>query len=70
MPGLQGPDNKDSDIGDEFMICKLETRANDIEDGIAVMNRTRETIRMTIDSGSAVTIIPNTRARDYPSQVT
>ena len=25
---------------------------------------------MTIDSGSAVTIIPNTKARDYPSQTT
>ena len=69
MPGVQDPDN-DSVISDEFMICNLEACANDIEDGIAAMDRTRETIRMTVDSGSVVTIIPSTKARDYPSQTT
>ena len=60
------PTNED----DEFVIRNLKEISEEIELGIAAVDHTAETIRMTIDSGSAVTIIPSTKARDYPSHRT
>lgn len=54
---------------DEELLGAIEGRATEVQEVIASIGQKGEILRMMIDPGSAVTIIPTTVVRDYPTRV-